>query len=50
MRFYLMSGFPGREARDPTGLELGIALALTLGLCGLATLVPYRAASRRLDA
>lgn len=50
LRAYVWSGFPGGEARDPTGWELGIALVLTLALCGLATLVPYRAASRRLDA
>ncbi len=45
---YLASGLPGRIPRDPYGAEIGLAVGLTLGVCFMVGLLPYRAAVRRL--
>jgi ABC-2 type transport system permease protein len=47
MRDYLRSGLPGRVPRPPLGGEVFTALGLTLGICALATVVPYVYARRR---
>ncbi|MFQ5890382.1 MAG: hypothetical protein ACE5JR_10065 [Gemmatimonadota bacterium] len=48
LRGYLVSGLPGRVARDPLAAEVAAALAITLGVCALVTVLPFRAAVRRL--
>ncbi|MFV1985731.1 MAG: hypothetical protein ACC682_00505 [Gemmatimonadota bacterium] len=47
LRGYVRSGLPWRETRDPTGMELGIALGATLLITGLAGILPYRVARRK---
>lgn len=47
LRGYVRSGLPWRETRDPTGLELGVALAATLLITGLAGVLPYQVARRK---
>lgn len=47
LRGYVWSGLPGRVTRDPTGAELAVALLGTLALTGVAGLVPYAIARRR---
>jgi ABC-2 type transport system permease protein len=49
LRGFLMSGLPGREARNPLVWEVGLALGATLLCCTVAGVLPYRAAVRRLD-
>jgi ABC-2 type transport system permease protein len=48
LRGYLMSGLPGRVPRDPFAWEIGLALFLTLAICGVSGVLPYRGAVRRL--
>lgn len=48
LRAYLLSGLPGREPREAFPSEIGLALAVTIAMCGLSTAVAYRAAVRRL--
>ena len=48
LRGFLVSGLPGRVPRDPYHWEIGLALAVTLGFCGLSAVLPFRAAVRRL--
>ncbi|MDX1579690.1 MAG: hypothetical protein R3266_14485, partial [Gemmatimonadota bacterium] len=47
MRGYVFSGLPWRETRDPTGLEIGLAVGITLAVTLLAGVYPYRIARRR---
>ena len=47
LRGYVRSGLPWRETRDPTGLELGIALGTTVLITALAGVLPYRVARRK---
>jgi ABC-2 type transport system permease protein len=49
LRGFLVSGLPGREPRPAMLIELLAASGLTVGICALATLVPYRLAVRRLS-
>jgi len=49
LREFLRSGLPGNVPRDPFASEVGLALTATLLCCALASVVPYRAAVRRLD-
>jgi ABC-2 type transport system permease protein len=49
LRGFLVSGLPGRDPRPAMLAELLIAGALTVAICALATLVPYRLAVRRLS-
>lgn len=49
LRGFLMSGLPGRERRSALPEELALALALTLLVCVLASVVPYRLAVYRLS-
>ena len=49
LRGFLLSGLPGRGMpRDVLAVEAGLALGLTAAVCGVATLVPYRIAVRRM--
>ena len=47
LRGYVRSGLPWRETRDPTGLELAIALGATLLITAIGGLLPYRVARRK---
>jgi len=47
LRGYVRSGLPWRETRDPTGMELGIALGATLLITALAGILPYHVARRK---
>lgn len=50
LKGFLLSGFPGREAaRPPLPGELALAAGLTVMVCGLGSLMPYRLAVRRLS-
>jgi len=46
LRGYVRSGLPWRETRDPTGLELGIALGATLAITLVTGVWPYLSAKR----
>ncbi len=48
LRGYVWSGLPWRDTRDPTGVEIALALAATLLITVLAGALPYAAAKRRL--
>ena len=50
LRGYVRSGLPWRETRDPTGLELGIALGATLAITLVTGVWPYLNAKRRVRA
>jgi ABC-2 type transport system permease protein len=50
LRGYVRSGLPWREARDPSGSELAIALGLTLLITALTGVFPYLAARRNVRA
>ncbi|MCG8469823.1 MAG: hypothetical protein MJB57_16720 [Gemmatimonadetes bacterium] len=47
MRGYVYSGLPWRETRDPTGIELLSAFAITITVTAVAGFFPYRIARRR---
>lgn len=47
LRGYLASGLPRRVPREPYASELGMALILTILVCGVGTAVPYAIARRR---
>jgi ABC-2 type transport system permease protein len=49
LRGFLVSGLPGREPRPATATELLLGAGLTVFLCLVATLVPYRLAAARLS-
>lgn len=49
MRGFLLSGLPGREARPAMPEELALAVGLTVLLCAVGAIVPYRFAVRRLS-
>lgn len=48
LRGYVRSGLPWRETRDPTGVELGIALGATLAITLVTGVWPYLVAKRRI--
>ena len=50
LRDYLRSGLPGHTPRAPLVSELALAIGVTLTICGLATVLPYMAANRRVRA
>jgi len=47
LRGYVRSGLPWRETRDPTGVELAVALGATLLITALGGFFPYRIAARK---
>src|SRR5690606_13246695 len=49
LRGFLLSGLPGRELRPPLAEELALAAGLTVLVCGVGTVVPYRLAVRHLS-
>ncbi len=49
LRGFLVSGLPGREPRLVIAAELWLGAGLTVLLCLVATLVPYRLAAMRLS-
>lgn len=50
LRGYLLSGLPGRVAREPYVEEILLALGLTAALCAVASIIPYRVARFRVEA
>ncbi len=48
LRGYVVSGLPGRVARDPMASELWLAAGGTLALAAVCSLLPYGLARRRL--